>query len=579
MMGAALQSLRWSLSLGAKIGRVVPWLTGVVVLLALVSQVAMLLASFLPLKVVILLGSESMPRYLPEELKVHGKDALIAAFSLVTVGFFIVHLIAERFVINVTGQATRKLLKKSHKLVLFENQDDMAANAYQRFSRALAGGVFACLALTGLAVFYAEMAIVIIGYFIGCVALLWAGAVFNKNVRERLESNLSSTLNLLAGVGFFVSFGFLVLDFIVLTPPGVIVAIISLLASRMILQKINTGIMDVSAISKQRPKLEALFFHGKVFQPELGSKDRGIWHMIRPEVRESWLEPVFEEFVVSWAGIRSIEWHQSAVPNVPALSVVGNNEQRYLVKLFDRNRSSLALHEATLLGEAWDGLPAPKLVANTRVRQLHCLIYEIVAGYHPDRGAMKQLTESVRGRLLSVSLPHGLQLQYSRSKPMLWQRLDETIVDRLLSCANSDRQRDLVNELGEKVADLREQLRRLPLSLINPEISSSSILVTSSDIQMLNWGRWSIDPVGAGWRVGPKQLNQLADYLDQAAEHRPDLRKVSTEAAELAALTYSFEAKSMRQQFEEAFELLPAILKRLDHVEGESLLFREGMSE
>jgi len=182
-----LQSLRWSISLGAKIGRVVPWLTIGVVVIALISQIAMLLASFLPLKVVILLGSEGIPHYLPSALHALGKDTLIGVLSLVTVAFYITHLAAEKLVTLVTERAVVVLLKSSHKLVLFERQDEVAGTAYQRFSRALAGGVFSIVAIVGLSWAYVDMALVIVGYISFCTMAILAGQRVSQPFRQLLE--------------------------------------------------------------------------------------------------------------------------------------------------------------------------------------------------------------------------------------------------------------------------------------------------------------------------------------------------------------------------------------------------------
>ncbi|WP_417530287.1 hypothetical protein [Marinobacter lipolyticus] len=571
MIAAALQSLRWSLSLGAKIGRVVPWLTGLLVIVALISQIAMLLASFLPLKVVILLGSEGMPSYLPSSLKALGKDALIGMFSMVTVGFYVLHLMAEKLVTIVTGRATVVLLKRSHKLVLFERQDEVAAGAYQRFSRALAGGMFVALAISGLVWIYLEMAMVILGYLFTCLVFFWGGSSVSASFRQRLEEKLAPTLNLAAGVGFFVSFGFLVLDFILLSPPAVIPAIVSLLLTRMIMLKVSSGIVDISSLSRQRSKLDALFFHGKVFLPQGNERDNGVWSMIQPEERGGWIEAIFREHVQDWCGLERVEWYQSGVPNVAALTVWDHEGRSYLLKLFDQARRGLALHEATLTGERVVGLPAPELIANTQVRQFQCLVYELPVGRKPDRDETKRLMESVRGRVLWAEPAASLVLQYTRSKPMLWQRLDEQIVERLGVCASSDQERLLAKRLSSQLYALQEHLRQLPLVLINPDINVSSIYLTDSDTLLLNWGRWAIDPVGSGWRDGEKPIAQLSDYLNKAAEHRPSLKSVASESAELSALTFSFEAKCSRQLFSEAFELLPGILDRLELVLGQAV--------
>lgn len=75
-MADILGVLRWSLSLGAKFSRVVPFLTLAIVILTLVAQIASLLSFFLPLKMIILLGSEGMPRYFPAAFAQLDRDGI-----------------------------------------------------------------------------------------------------------------------------------------------------------------------------------------------------------------------------------------------------------------------------------------------------------------------------------------------------------------------------------------------------------------------------------------------------------------------------------------------------------------------
>src|SRR5699024_6821580 len=159
-----LSSLKWLKSLSAKVFRVVPGGTSFIVFMTLISQITAMLASFIPLKVVIMLGSDGIPRYFPASFAQLDRDVLIAELSVGMLGFFVLHLLAEKSIAWVTGISTSRLLEKSQKLVLFENQDELAANAYHRYSRALASGVFILLALTGLGWFYLSMSLAIVGY-------------------------------------------------------------------------------------------------------------------------------------------------------------------------------------------------------------------------------------------------------------------------------------------------------------------------------------------------------------------------------------------------------------------------------
>ncbi len=95
MIRDILDSLKWSSRLGAKFLWAVPTATSGVVLFTLVSQLSMLLAFFLPLKVIILLGSDGIPRYFPPAFEQFDRDALIVWLSIATVAFYALYLLAD----------------------------------------------------------------------------------------------------------------------------------------------------------------------------------------------------------------------------------------------------------------------------------------------------------------------------------------------------------------------------------------------------------------------------------------------------------------------------------------------------
>ena len=81
-----LMSLRWAVSIGSKLIRVAPGYTFSVIIFTLISQVSMLLAFFLPLKVIILLGSSRIPRYFPESWKSFDHDQLVITLAVAAAG-------------------------------------------------------------------------------------------------------------------------------------------------------------------------------------------------------------------------------------------------------------------------------------------------------------------------------------------------------------------------------------------------------------------------------------------------------------------------------------------------------------
>tara|TARA_R110000796_G_scaffold200418_2_gene316442 strand:- start:8541 stop:10181 length:1641 start_codon:yes stop_codon:yes gene_type:complete len=544
-----------------------------------VSQLSTLLASFLPLKVVILLGSDGVPRYFPTFFAEMERDVLIAGLSAATLVFFVVHLLAERLIGWITALGTNRLLAKSHKMVLFENQDQVAAGGYQRYSRALASGVFIGFSLCGLGWFYPEVTLVIIGYFALAFLVLWFLHRHSATVREGLETRLPDLLKILAGVGFFVAFGYLISDFIFWTPPGVIIAIVTLILSRQMMTRATGLVADLTALRQQRVKLDALFFHGKVLLSHTIQHERSIWPLLQPHARLPWTREVLEELVDDPEGGEDTEesivceWHQTGQANVAALKV-RSGSQHFLVKLFEKNRSSLALHESTLMVESVMGLPAPRFVGATQVQKFHCLLYELPKGSPPHFGEVKPQVHSFRRQLLAIDPPLQLCHRYQRSRPMLWQRLNTDLLERLYMAVTSDEQRAMLDSLVENLNRLGAMLRALPLVLYQPDATQDAIWIPDEGAPMaLNWGRWSLEPLGAGWPEGKKRLSYLKLAIEEAAETRPALLRVVIKDAELSALAFALERECNSQRYVQALELLPALMDRMieskTHLMGE----------
>lgn len=79
---------------------------------------------------------------------------------------------------------------------------------------------------------------------------------------------------------------------------------------------------------------------------------------------------------------------------------------------------------------------------------------------------------------------------------------------------------------------------------------------------ILSWGRWRLEPVGAGWIVISGNLDELPKWLAKAGTARRDLAKVAPEQAQLAALLFELERLLTLQRYRAAIELLPAILRQ-----------------
>lgn len=572
MISTVLGALRWWVSLAVKFGRVVFWRTSLIVGITLVSQLSALLAFVLPLKVVILLGSDRIPRYIPDVLAAQGRESLIVLLSVATVSFFLLHLLAERLIATITTQATGKLLAESHKLVLFENQDEIAANAYQRFSRAVAGMVFSVLAMAGLSLLYPDLAWVLAGYSALAAVTLYALAALSESFRERLENRLQKTMVVTAGIGFFSAFAYLVADFILLEPPGVLTAIISLLLGRQFLNRLEGTVRDIATLHQHRVRIDALFFHEKVLLPQT-REDKTIWPLLEPDGRQGWITAVLEQLVPDWKGYERLEWHPSGTVNVAAFMVTSKSHSvRFLVKLFEANRKSLALHESTLLSEPPKGLPAPMFLGSTYVERFICLVYSVPGTTVPRGQEARLLLRELRVRLLAVEPPVDITQRYLRSRPLLWHRLRPSFLRRMNLAVTSAEQKRLLSRFLELLPELQMHLKSLPLAIVNPKLVPVNVWreAQAGEAMLFEWGRWTLEPVGAKWPIGTgthgagDELDRLVQQLRAVSEIRPALAEVRAERVELAALASALEERCLQQRFDDGLELVGRILERLD---------------
>lgn len=564
MASRLTSALRWGGALGARFLGVAPLATLGIVAMTLVSQLAMLLALFLPLKVVILLGSEGMPGYFPPALAAWDREWLIGALSGAALGCFLLHRLAEWLIGKATEGAVARLLATSAKLALFDHQEEVAAGAYRRYSRVLAGMAFVVLAATLVLWAYPAMGGLVLAY-----ALLSGGALsaWYRRRAPRPEGALAASLGLAGSGGFFLAFAFLVVDFVFWTPPGVLNAILALLLVRQVTTRLTSLVTDLYRLHAQRTRLDALFFHGKVLMPAAASgEERGIWSLLEPTRREAWIARWLAEVSDEEASITRVRWLPSGTANVAALLVeVAGQASPWLVRLHETNRHALARHEATLAGEAPQHLPQPALAGVTLVDRYECLLYRLPPGEMPLDGRAREALAGARERLLEATPGRALIERFLGSRPALWQRLTPAVVSRLEVAANSAEDRDRLLRLRRELPELRGALAAMPLTFVNPDLSAETLWL-DGDMRpwALNWGRWGLEPVGAGWPLHKGWPERLAAALSQAARQRPELAGIERPRVELAALAHAMEAHYLRQRYSQALQLLPDLLDALD---------------
>lgn len=566
-MSAAATLIRWVLSLLLKFYRVVPlWLT-LIVAASFISQICALLSLLLPLKVVMLLGSEKTPSYAVDLLPGFKRDELVVVLVAMTVSFFLLHMMLEKVTYIVTEKACSVLLSRTKKIVLFEDQNDVARAGFQRFAKILAGGVFVLAASSALFWLYLDIAIVVITYIASILVLYFAFCSVSSSFSVRLLKRraASKLLTLISNIGFFLCFFFLVFDFLILQPPGIVFAIAGLLLSRQLFTKLSALAIDLLDLWDQKARVDVLFFHGKLWAPSgAGQKDQ-YWWMFDLSVRQKWLRDVANEI-----GLKNLDPETSELIPVGLMNVVGvkvakdNGVSWYIFKVFGNGRQSYAALEFDILGGFIKGLPAPELVHISALDGYPVACYKVNDGRPSEAGELAACTEYIIGEISRYTPPEELVERYRRSKPMLWQRFDKALIERLGMAIPSHRS-SVIQKLLERLSTVVDILSSLPLSVVVPEFAKESVwLGDGTPPVLLNWTQWSIEPLGAGLAEREHILLKLAKELPGRKFRELDTIGSAQRAIRVASLVYIAEEKIVKQRFREALSHVVNLLAVLD---------------
>jgi hypothetical protein len=567
---------RWMYSVANKITRIIPGLTLTIILLTLTAQISLLAASFLPLKAIILIGSPNIPSYFPEYLKEFERKDLFLLLCSTAALFYVFYLLSEALIKKLTKLGSERLILNSRKLILFDGQNDVASKAYLRFTRSLAAIVFLSLTIAALGYIYLELTIATLAFW-----LCWA--VITKLKKEIKQSRNTQTneinyesLNPIGSIGFFAAFSYLAYDLLSDTPPKLLPAIIGILLTRQIMQRATLLIQDLTSLKEQHLQISALFFKDHKLPSESRGKPEKFWSLFTDDSANRWVSDLLEEASSTRYIKHDIKWHQTGIHDVFAVEVTSESssgqKDTHLVKVFNTNRTTLAINEATLLMEPnLDGIPTVRLIQATLLDGFHCHIFSVhsLNKIPPVETGIHQAASAKI--LMRHAPPQSLIQKYSRSRPLLWDRLSDKALNGFGTALGGNEHAHVFTKFMKLKHQIREALRCMPLFISNSQIGKDQILISDNGkLSISYWGNWSLEPIGASLQI--KNLSaSLPSLMADLQQHRQDTHQMSEEHLMLAALCFNLDQLLSRQHYLSAAELLPEITALITSIETKSL--------
>jgi hypothetical protein len=472
----------------------------------LVNQVSFVLAMILPLKVIIMLGSDGIPRYFRFFITEQTRSAWMIGFVAGAIGMFVLYLISSALLNWLAGRGGERVLGQSRKTGLFDDQERFAADIFQRVISTW--GTLA-MAVGGVAIgLFLEWRLVTL--VLGAIVLEFVlfSVYWNRFAepeqaegRERLIARRTQMLQNLSGVNVLILFAGLVV--LLLTDPTMnfIVGVVLFLLARQILARSVRMFADANFFTQNRERIDALVHPGRHLRENRPSQRDSFEQLLMPGRRGRLIGAIGESAGVAF-GAREWCWADTPGKAVAMFVATAGDEAQpeYRLKVKMRESDAGLARETTFHRSASaDALGLScEMVGSGGVfgRGFILLRSEPIS---PCLGArVRETAHRVRMRLWRHAPDRDLASRLLRSFPPLSARLEPARLGRLRLACDDAPAVDALDRLLEVRGGIVETLDRLPRVLTHSVLRPGNLFLTGDDAPVvLHWEAIRIDVIGA----------------------------------------------------------------------------------
>ena len=568
-----IKNARWFLLIGEKFFKIVPLRTLFSVFMTLTSKLTNIVASYLPVKVLILLGGTGVPKYFPSNFKQFDHTELVIGLCAATVGFYLIHIVAEKILDRINSGGGNIILESTKKMQLFERQPMIAQKGFERYSKVLAEVFFLVIAVSVLLWLYPETILIVTVYILFVVSI--SRFFFDSNVlaSNDEDGNLKTLVGVISHVGLLIVFVFMIYKALNAEGPSILVMFLTFLFIRRSQASINQLIVNTSGLLREQSEINALFFEEHRLVRKKQSHEDLFWSLAERDQVKKWAGTIIEGFTGEATAIIKYCWIQLNVNNVLTYRVLASNEsgveKKYLIKLFGKKQTLAAQHEAEIMLKT-ENLPSQKLLVADEIQGFHCLLYAWEDGRTPADDDERKCWIVFNQALIKVDLAKPFLEKYLRSHPILPQRLDvffwehvECVLGSITKNASSS-----VMPLLAIRKEINKRLNSLPLVIVNLDLSRRKLLKTQQGVIALSWGQWALEPIGAGWRIEEEVFNVLYEVSQKTDRLSNGYASLNVSNIRLASYMQLFESLVTTQKFYQALKLIPAIIENVEQEDG-----------
>lgn len=510
------------------VSRATTWLA---IACLLAARVTRMLAFLLPLKVILLAGSEGVPRYFQFLFSPESKDIGIVILSAGAVAAYSLTVLLQASSKRLAERGGGDLLAASGVMSVVAGQREQMQGFYARFAGLGAAMLFALAALVVLAALNWALALFVLAvlcafHLLTAWALRGVTALNRTRLSDFITENLGGYLGVLSAVGFLSSFLIILYPFIRSMNGNILVAIVSFILVRQFFSVMTGSVRDIVTLTRQRALIDALVFPDRPFGPVEARDHRTLRELFARYERERLAAAELSGLARPGQEL-SIRWRDPAIAGTAEFDIWlqgGDAPARHFRKrAFPPRLRHMAENEDLLFSHIdRKTVLAPPLAGRFFHGEHECLVWETGAGEPPTGKRWREFEDDFLARLWACEPPAALVKVYASSHKFLHQRLTDDFVKRMDIAVDTDEDATVLERFRAALPSVCETLAAIPLRLVNPDLRSDNVVARQDGtFHVLGWGRWAIEPGGAGRANLPAAEDRLAAILEQARTVNP----------------------------------------------------------
>ncbi|NDY95290.1 hypothetical protein [Wenzhouxiangella limi] len=568
-------ALSWVWRVLAAFFRVRPWTTAALISAFALKNIFSLLAGFLPLKVILLAGSDGVPRYFRFFMPVDAdKVPWIIGFSAAAVIFFLLVMVMEAVAKKLSATGSYEVLQGANELAVASKQREEAGGYFSQFSEIAANVVIASFALTllaavNLAIFVTFTGLLLLEYLFTAGVMAFTDPLKPGAIRKAIQSKVRNYLGLLFSLNFLACFFVLLVPFLTGVGGNLLLAILTLLLLRQASGAVGGIIQHIRKLWTKRAEVSPLVFREERTRESEKLTTRELRLMFAPRLRTA---TTLKRLKATGIPVRSVEscWQDPKIRGAYTFHVKAEMEEsvkktkvrHFQHQVFPVRQLHLLEHEEFLFSRiSRKSVRAPLVLSRYEDEPFACQVCEYGTGKIVDVKGWQRKSLEVLEELWCLDLSRELISAYRTAHPGLEARLLPEFLQRLEVVLESASLQHVYHTFLDALPRLHSVVSQVPLHLHNPDMTNSHVVLDDDDQPLImTWTRWQLLPLGSALPA-----NLTRELLKEMLERVCLKRKIDPDSLLPAHLLLVRDCQKLedtvkREHYRSAFSIMESIL-------------------